>query len=218
MKVGIIGTGNVGTALATAFVEAGHDVTLTARDAQKTAAVAGVVGASTAATKEAAREGRRRRRPRGAVEFRRGDRTRIRPDQLGQDRDRRHQPRETGLVGPALRPLQLGAEELAGWLPDAHVVKAFNTITSAGISRSVIDGIVMDAFVAGDDAAAKGAVGELARSIGFNPIDAGPAPAARYLEALAWLNISLNLANGWTWQTGWKLLGVPVAVGAAAGR
>ena len=76
----------------------------------------------------------------------------------------------------------------------------------------------MDAFVAGDDAAAKGAVGELARSIGFNPIDAGPAPAARYLEALAWLNISLNLANGWTWQTGWKLLGVPVAVGAAAGR
>ena len=50
MKVGIIGTGNVGTALATAFVEAGHDVTLTARDAEKTAAVAGVVGASTSAT------------------------------------------------------------------------------------------------------------------------------------------------------------------------
>lgn len=30
---------------------------------------------------------------------------------------------------------------------------------------------------------------------------------ARTLEGMAWLNISLNMANGWTWQDGWKLVG-----------
>jgi hypothetical protein len=28
-----------------------------------------------------------------------------------------------------------------------------------------------------------------------------------YLEGMAFLNISLNAANGWPWQTGWKLVG-----------
>lgn len=30
---------------------------------------------------------------------------------------------------------------------------------------------------------------------------------ARTLEAMALLNISLQIRNGWPWQTGWKLLG-----------
>ena len=218
MKVGIIGTGNVGTALATAFVEAGHDVALTARDAEKTGAVAGLVGASTAATtQELVRDADIvvLAVPWSSVE---GIAREIAPISSGKIVIDVTNPAKPDWSGPRFDGTSSGAEELAGWLPDAHVVKAFNTITSARMSRPVVDGVVMDAFAAGDDAAAKGSVGKLASSIGFNPIDAGPAPAARYLEALAWLNISLNMANGWTWQTGWKLLGVPVAVGAAAGR
>jgi hypothetical protein len=30
---------------------------------------------------------------------------------------------------------------------------------------------------------------------------------ARALEALAWLNISLQMRHGWSWQAGWKLVG-----------
>lgn len=30
---------------------------------------------------------------------------------------------------------------------------------------------------------------------------------ARTLEGMAWLNISLNMADGWSWQDGWKLVG-----------
>ena len=48
---------------------------------------------------------------------------------------------------------------------------------------------------------------DLLSAIGYRPIDAGPLSAARYLEAIAFLNIALNAANGWPWQTGWKLLG-----------
>ena len=30
---------------------------------------------------------------------------------------------------------------------------------------------------------------------------------ARYLEGMAWLNITLQMKNGWSWQAGWKLVG-----------
>jgi 8-hydroxy-5-deazaflavin:NADPH oxidoreductase len=38
-------------------------------------------------------------------------------------------------------------------------------------------------------------------------MDVDPLSAARYLEALAFLNISLNAANDWAWASGWKLIG-----------
>lgn len=39
------------------------------------------------------------------------------------------------------------------------------------------------------------------------PLDAGGLLAARALELMAILHISLNARNGWPWQSGWKLLG-----------
>jgi 8-hydroxy-5-deazaflavin:NADPH oxidoreductase len=39
------------------------------------------------------------------------------------------------------------------------------------------------------------------------PIDAGGLRFARTLEELAFLNISLNAANGWAWQSAWQLVG-----------
>jgi predicted dinucleotide-binding enzyme len=91
--------------------------------------------------------------------------------------------------------------------PDAKVVKAFNTIFAARQTNPDIDGIQRDGFVAGDDADAKRNVLELVGSLGFRPIDAGPLAMSRALEGMALLNISLNMANNWSWQTGWKLLG-----------
>lgn len=43
--------------------------------------------------------------------------------------------------------------------------------------------------------------------MGFRPIDAGGLIMARALEAMAMLNIRLNISNGWPWQDGWKLVG-----------
>ena len=62
-------------------------------------------------------------------------------------------------------------------------------------------------FVAGDDVDAKAAVLDLVRSIGFRPIDAGPLAMARALEAMAVLNMMLQIRNNWPWQAGWKLVG-----------
>ena len=48
---------------------------------------------------------------------------------------------------------------------------------------------------------------DLLETTGFRPIDAGPPSVARYLEGMAFLNIALDARNGWSWQSGWKLVG-----------
>jgi 8-hydroxy-5-deazaflavin:NADPH oxidoreductase len=67
--------------------------------------------------------------------------------------------------------------------------------------------MVLDGFYAGNDDKAKGAVAGWLSAIGYRPINAGDLRAARALEHMAFLNISLNARNNWSWQTGWKLLG-----------
>ena len=49
------------------------------------------------------------------------------------------------------------------------------------------------------------AVLDLVASIGLKPLDVGPLSSARYLEGMAFINIGLNAANGWAWNTIWRL-------------
>ena len=91
-----------------------------------------------------------------------------------------------------------GAEELQKALPRAHVVKAFNTVFAQHMSTGSVKGQQLTAFVAGDNEAARKTVLELAKAIGFDPVDAGPLKNSRSLEALAFFNIQLSwvLGNG----------------------
>ncbi len=57
MQVAIIGAGNVGTALATSLVRAGHDVVIASRDAADAASAAAASGARIAPSNVAAVEG-----------------------------------------------------------------------------------------------------------------------------------------------------------------
>ena len=70
--------------------------------------------------------------------------------------------------------------------------------------------------MAGDDPTAKATVLALVDSIGLNPIDVGPLARARQLEGMAFLNITLNIANGGSWQSGWKLVDAPAPAAVAA--
>ena len=100
-----------------------------------------------------------------------------------------------------------GAELVQKQLPQARVVKAFNTVFAGNQANPTVDGVQLDGFVAGDDADAKKQVSHLLEEVGYRPIDVGPLSAARYLEGMAFLNISLNAKNAWSWQSGWKLVG-----------
>lgn len=89
-----------------------------------------------------------------------------------------------------------GAEELQKTLPRAHVVKAFNTVFAQHMSSGSVLGQQLSVFAASDDEAARKAVLELGKSIGFDAIDAGPLKNARYLEALGYFNIQLGFVLG----------------------
>lgn len=87
------------------------------------------------------------------------------------------------------------AEEISRLLPEAHVVKAFNTIFADVMNEPVMSGQAITAFIAGDNDGAKQKVIELARSIGYAPVDTGPLYTARYLESMAHLNIQIAVGQ-----------------------
>jgi predicted dinucleotide-binding enzyme len=68
------------------------------------------------------------------------------------------------------------------------------------------DGAPLEGFVAADDADAKATAMTIVEAVGFEPVDAGPLARARQLEALALLNIGLQVVNGWGWTSAWRLV------------
>src|SRR5262249_48773928 len=86
--------------------------------------------------------------------------------------------------------------EVARWAPGARVVKAFNTIGAQHMTDPRVGGERASMFLCGDDADARRIVAQLAETLGFEPVDAGPLRQARLLEPLALLWISLAYAHG----------------------
>jgi hypothetical protein len=211
MKIAVIGTGNVGSALGGSLVRARHQVTFTGRDGQKARDVAGQLGASWApdpASAAADAEAVILAVPSAALE----DVARA----LGSSADgkvvidptNRLKPDYSGLAddgGPS------NAERIARLLPGSRVVKAFNTLFGSLQAQPATLGTTLDALYATDDDVASEAVSALASSIGFRPVRVGPLTAARELEALAWLNIRLQMLSGGDWRSTFVLVGCPPA-------
>ena len=193
MDIGILGGGNVGSALARLAISAGHDVRIGQREA---GSLANGLDATTM--------------PIAAAH---GDIVVIAlPFAVCADA---LPPLKTALAGSIVvdatnplnadwSPLLLGqensaAEEIARLLPESRVVKAFNTVfahamTSARLQRA--SGARITAFVAGDDDRAASQVEGFAQSLGFAPQRVGGLANARYLEAMAHLNIAIAVGGG----------------------
>lgn len=108
--------------------------------------------------------------------------------------------------GLTTAPDSSAAEELQKLLPNAKVVKAFNTTFAADFATPVIDGKQVDAFIAGNDAEALDTVTELVKVAGFNPIVAGDLSVSRTLENMQLLLIQLGMKYNYNWLAGWKIL------------
>ena len=207
MNIAIIGAGNVGRALTGSATRAGHSVIVSSRSGDSARALAEETGARAAATDREAIEAADMvvlAIPYTAVD-----------DVLSQA----GAALDGKVVVDATNPIKAdysglatngtsGAEEIQDKAPGARVVKAFNTAFAARqADPKVAGGLRVDGYVAGDDEDAKATVLGLAEAIGFNPVDAGGLAMARHLEGMAWLNITLQMKNGWSWQSGWKLVG-----------
>jgi predicted dinucleotide-binding enzyme len=95
------------------------------------------------------------------------------------------------------------------------VVKAFNTVFAGNQANPAGQGMTLDALFATDDEGARATVAALASSIGFRPVHVGPLAAASELEAMAWLNIRLQLITGGSWQTAYVMVAPPETALAA---
>ena len=120
------------------------------------------------------------------------------------------QPLQGKIVVDATNPLNVdwspvsfadassAAEEIAKMLPGARIVKAFNTVFADVMKPTLMQrgGAKVSCFIAGDDAAATERVAQIADAIGFAAVIVGPLRLARYLEAMAHLNIAIALGMG----------------------
>jgi hypothetical protein len=210
MKIAIIGAGNVGGSLAAAGTAAGHRVVLSAESADSAQAAADKAGAQAASSNtEAVQDAD------VVVLAVPGSAVPAVAAELGGALDGKVVVDSTNPLNDTYSDLTTSgvsaAEQLQQLVPGASVVKAFNTIFASRHGDPTEGGQPLDAFVAGDDAAAKGTVTQLAESLGYRAVDAGSLRMARSLEEMAFLNISLNAGNGWSWQSGWKLVGPTAA-------
>src|SRR5690606_3744623 len=101
------------------------------------------------------------------------------------------------------------AEQLQALVPSTPVVKAFNTVFAANLADTTTHGVELDGLYAADDTAAAAKVAALIASIGLRPVKVGGLVRARELEAMAWLNITLNMTTGGDWRSAFRLVGAP---------
>lgn len=211
-RIGILGSGDVGRALAAGFAGLGHDVKIGSRDPQKLAAWAETAGphVSTGTFDETARFGDILVLATLGV----GTEDAIRlagidafdgkvvidttnPLDFSQGMPPRLSIGHTDSLGEVIQRL----------LPKARVVKAFNTVGNALMVNPQLPGGPPDMFLCGNDEDAKKIVTQICKHFGWGVVDLGGIDASRYLEpmCLVWV---LHGARTGTWAHAFKLLKV----------
>jgi predicted dinucleotide-binding enzyme len=192
MRIAIIGAGNVGGGLGTAFARAGHEVVFGVRDpgsAKTSAALASAAGSTAAPPAQAVDAV-------DVVVFT------LRPDALA-DTVAGMPSLDGRIVIDAMNrfggdPARSTAQDLADLLPGARVAKAFNTIGFESLTTAHDRRTPAAMFVAGDDPDAKAMAMRLAGEIGFEAEDAGPLANAKPLEEMVrvWLALAAQHGRG----------------------
>lgn len=193
MNLTIIGTGNMAKGIATRAINGGHTVTLHSRDAAAAQETAETLGATVASIGEAlADDIVVLAVPYGEIE------------NLADKYDSFNGKIVIDITNPVdFNTFQLipdaGAVAVSKLLPEAKVVKAFNTIFAGTLQSGTVDGKPLDVLIAGDDVAAKQTVAELVNTSGMRGVDVGPLAHSAHLEGLALIHMSVQdqLQTGW---------------------
>jgi NADPH-dependent F420 reductase len=98
------------------------------------------------------------------------------------------------------------AAEIAAALPSSRVLKAFNTTFASTLAAGTVGPLTTTVLIAGDDADAKSTLADVIRSGGLHAIDAGSLARARELEALGFLQITLAANDRVSWTGGFGVV------------
>jgi predicted dinucleotide-binding enzyme len=212
MRIGILGTGDVGKALGKGFLALGHEVKMGAREAgnDKAAAwvkeIGGKASAGTFADTAAFGE--------LVVLATKGTANESVLRAAGSDTlkgkvviDATNPLDASAGFPPRLNPSgnDSGGEQVQRLVPGAHVVKAFNSVGNAHMFKPSFPGGPPDMFIAGDNDEAKKTVGGLLKDFGWGVIDCGGISSARYLEAMCLIWV-LHGAKTGGWNHAFKML------------
>lgn len=184
MKIGIIGSGNMGRSIGILWAEQGHEVFFGSREAEKGQSIAqmaehgakGGTNAEAAAFAEVIFYGVRELPSKVFTS------TDVLTNKILIDCNNSPIPDDF-----AFEPIQESiAEKFATDVPNAHVVKAFNTFAQEvfELSPDPLKQYQVSCYVCGDNEQAKQTVMRLAEEIGFNPVDCGELHRARMVEGL----------------------------------
>ncbi len=209
MKVAILGSGDVGQALAKAFKSEGHDVQLATRDVKsdKAKAIRDVQGIQVRPFAEVAEWCELAVL---CVLYTALD------DVVSQIRDHL----KDKVVIDVTNPLDLSAgmppslligtndsagEEVQRKLPQAKVVKALNSVGNGHMYKPSFGEVTPTMFYCGNDKGAKEVVHTILLSFGWQPVDIGDITGSRELEPLCILWVKYGMATN-TWNHAFTML------------
>jgi 8-hydroxy-5-deazaflavin:NADPH oxidoreductase len=192
MKLSIIGNGAVGSHLATLFAGAGHEVVVGVRAPSSHATGYRLTNISEAITHS---DTVILAIPYPAVaEF---------AAQFGPSLSGKIVVDATNALNADYSPTLLGealsaGQIIAGLLPNAKIVKAFNTVFADVMAKDKLPRgtYSLTNFIASDHKDASAHVAELSLSAGFSVLEVGPLALAKHLEALTHLNIAVAFGTG----------------------
>jgi 8-hydroxy-5-deazaflavin:NADPH oxidoreductase len=191
VRVGILGSGLMGGKLGTLFARAGHEVVFSyARSNEKLKRLARVAGENARAGTPAAAAQDADALLLAVHWSRLADVLQQAGDVSGKIIVNCSLPMNADNTELVVAHTSSGLEELARILPKARIVAAFNTVPSEvllGVYERRRRANRPNLVHCGDDKRAKSVAATLIRDLGFNPVDAGPARIARYIEPFALL-------------------------------
>jgi predicted dinucleotide-binding enzyme len=212
MKIGILGSGDVGQALGIGLTALGHDVKMGSRNAANPKVKAWVAQAGTHASGGTFAD---------AATF--GDVVIVATLWTGTENALKLAGAANlkgKVVIDATNPLDFskgmppslalgynnsGGEQVQHWLPGAKVVKCFNIVGSAHMVNPKFPGGPPDMFIAGNDAGAKQTVTDLCKAFGWPVMDIGGIEGARILEPLCILWVIYGAKTN-SWNHAFKML------------
>ncbi len=196
MKIGIIGTGNVGSGLGKLWAKRGHEVMFGSREPEKAKELAAGIGhgAQGGSIADAAAFGEVILL---SVPF---EAAKACIDACGSTINGKVVLDCSNPMGKD-RELSIGfttsaAEEIAKYAANARVVKGLNTVSARTHESGdpLFNGQTPSVFFCGDDTGAKAKVSRLIQDAGYEPVDAGPLRSARLIEPFG--NLLIRLAEG----------------------
>jgi predicted dinucleotide-binding enzyme len=205
MRIGVIGSGQVGQTLASGLKKHGYEVRIASRSPEKLAAFASKTGieadtfAGAAAWGEAAVLA-----VKGAVAVEAvreaGDANLKGKLVIDTSNPIGNEPPEDGVLKYFTSANDSLLERLQSSFPEVKFVKAFNSVGSAlMVNPSFPAGVKPTMFYCGNDAAAKAVVARILEQFGWEGADMGTAKAARAIEPLCQLwCIPAFRENAWT--------------------